>query len=62
MKLFKLSIDHNDDTIDKEFYIVCNRLNTVIDYAKGLGIDHIDYEIDSIQLITNNVILPDDHS
>ncbi len=55
-----LTIDHNDENIDKVFYIVCNRLNTVIDYTKTLGIDHIDYEIRSIQLITNDVIIRKD--
>jgi len=60
MKLYRLKIDHSDETIDKEFFIVCNSLSTVIDFAKNLGIDFIDYEIISIELITDNVIIPDD--
>ena len=60
MKLYKLKLDHNDDNIDKEFHIACNTVNEVIDYAKSLSIHHLDYEIKSIELNANNVIIPND--
>ena len=60
MKLYKLMLDHNNEDIDTEFLIVCNKLNTVIDYAKTIGLDHVDYEIRSIELISNDVIIRKD--
>ena len=53
-------LDHNNEDIDTEFLIVCNKLNTVIDYAKTIGLDHVDYEIRSIELISNDVIIRKD--
>jgi hypothetical protein len=59
MKLYRLKINHDVENIDKEFFIVCSNVNAVIDYAKTLGIDFVDYEIQSIELITENVIISD---
>lgn len=55
MKLYQLILDHNDESIDKTFYIVCNKRNAVLDYIKTLEIEHLDYEIVSIQLISDKV-------
>lgn len=60
MKVYKLKLDHDEDNIDKEFHIVCNTVNEVTDYTKSLGMHFLDYEIKSIELIANNVIILND--
>lgn len=49
MKLFKMILDHTNDEIGNEFYVVCNSMTTVVDY-----------ETKSIVLITDDVIVRKD--
>ena len=60
MKLYKMILDHTSDEIGNEFYVVCNSMSSVVDYSKSLGLDHVDYEIKSIALITEDVIVRQD--
>jgi len=60
MKLYVIKISHNSENFDKEYFVACNKIDTVINYPKKIGLHYLDYEIESVTLVANEVAIIDD--